>query len=54
MAPSTILEDKPVVYAFDGKDWNLVSKNINYVRVKLELIFYLSPIKFGNDNLMEN
>lgn len=36
MTPSTILEDKPVVYAFDGKDWNLVSKNINYVEILAE------------------
>jgi penicillin-binding protein 1A len=36
MTPATILEDKPMVYAFDGKTWNLVSRNVNYVEVLAE------------------
>ncbi len=36
MTPATILEDKPMVYAFDGKKWDLVSRNVNYVEVLAE------------------
>lgn len=36
MTPATILEDKPVVYAFDGKMWNIASRNTHYVEVLAE------------------
>ena len=36
MTPSTILEDKPMVYLFDGRNWQLVARNVNYVEVLAE------------------
>jgi hypothetical protein len=36
MTPATILEDKTIVYAFDGKMWNIASRNTHYVEVLAE------------------
>lgn len=36
MTPATVLEDEQMVYLFDGKNWNLVSRNMSYVEVLAE------------------
>ena len=36
ITPSTMLEDNPMVFAFDGDNWNLVSRDLSYLEVLAE------------------
>ena len=36
ITPSTMLEDNPMVFAFDGTNWNLVSRDPSYIEVLAE------------------
>lgn len=36
ITPSTMLEDNPMLFAFDGNNWNLVSRDLSYLEVLAE------------------
>ncbi len=48
MTPATVLEDKQMVYVFDGTKWNLVSRNLSYVEKlaeKMNIEDVIDPMK---------
>ena len=36
MTPASLLEDEQMVFVFDGKNWNLVSRDLSYVEILAE------------------
>lgn len=57
MTPASLLEDEQMVFVFDGKNWNLVSRDLSYVEILAEKmtdeelidpmkIWY--PVNYGN------
>jgi len=36
MTPATLLNDEQMVFAFDGRNWNLVSRDLSYVEILAE------------------
>lgn len=48
MTPATVLEDKQMVYVFDGTKWDLVSRNLSYVEIlaeKMNIGDVIDPMK---------